>query len=172
MDYGFLKDLGHVFLYLLLTFFTLIILLIACGGVFKRRFGSIASPNFPEAQSNLNCKWMISGSPINKDYIEINFNIIDINDPSDQCIHNYISFGDSINEDMLPRYCNRRRATLGFISTTSEVVIKYVTGDNVNNSSPGFDADFRIFNQSIISTTLRKSGTLLYFVAPNLTSYI
>lgn len=129
---------------------------IACGGIVKKSFGSISSPNFPKAQHNLNCQWIISSSPNNNDYIELNFNIIDINDPSNKCIHNYISFGDSINEGTLPRYCNKRRATLGFVSTTSKVIIKYVTGGDVNNSSPGFDADFKMFNQSIISTTLCK----------------
>eukprot|EP00111_Clytia_hemisphaerica_P017835 TCONS_00052732-protein len=124
-----------------------------CGGEVTAPFGHLNSPFFPEAQTNLNCIWNINAKNEN-DYIELAFNTIDINDDSKDCQNNYITFGDMIHENTLPRYCNRNKPTLNFISKTPSVFIKLVT-DNGTNASPGFDAVYKMYNGngSIISTT-------------------
>ena len=81
--------------------------------------------------------------------MQLEFNMIDIKDEAENCTSNYISFGDSKDEEELPRFCNQiPTSKLAFTSNTKEVVIKLVTGMN-NSNSRGFDADFHVYRRKV-----------------------
>jgi len=129
-------------------------LCLVCGGHNYVTYGQISSPAFPQSiGTNLNCIWTITGQHDN-DYVQLKFSVIDVKDDNKNCSNNYISFGDSKDQDKLPRYCNQVPVSkLAFSSDTREVVIKLVTGSSSLNDSKGFTADFKVFSGGPSSVT-------------------